>query len=378
MIRAVLVFSALCAIACGPPARDAVDPSGYRHPNYALAVSAKSGRLMPGGWILDNYYDAGSTSVVLKRKASGNYLVDYWLDVDGDGTYENIGKKEFAYELRFTHRRHDGRVFLRTIPLSPQYAEKKLNVLLNRYVEQVAGTGYEVVVFGKNEYVQEKRYGVAVKDVQDSKLGRTKAIVAKLEVANLDQIEIDPKARKDQVVLVVAHTNFAYTSKGRRGQLPVLLIAGYANQPEDFQNGLPDFWDFLNRIEISGNKGFAVPQAREDANSVTRAAPPTSSGVKPQLPAVEQTNPKGEGAAVEQTSPKGEGPAVSQANAEGKATPDGTAKEPEKANSPAGAPPASAPPSRAVTSPSTASPRSAAPLPAVTPPNAPAPKATTP
>jgi hypothetical protein len=39
-------------------------------------------------------------------------------------------------------------------------------------------------------------------------------------------------------------------------EYPVLLLAGYANLPEDFDKDLPSFTQFLNRIRIGDRSGF--------------------------------------------------------------------------------------------------------------------------
>jgi hypothetical protein len=46
---------------------------------------------------------------------------------------------------------------------------------------------------------------------------------------------------------------------------PVLMIAGYANLPEDFERGAADFEKFLGRIVMRGQRGFSSQAVEKPA-----------------------------------------------------------------------------------------------------------------
>jgi hypothetical protein len=306
---ALVLALGLPALACGPSVRGAISADGFRHNDYACRVlPMKDGRLMGEAWKLDNFYeddefdaDSGQTKKVTKPKDGKNYVVEYQLDHDGDGEVD-AEVEELVYDLRFEHREHDGVVFLRTIPLSTDMKHKKLSVLMDRYVEQIAGAGYEVVSLNsKVNFLVEKRYAAALVSKSATKVAGRDAYIAILDVANIDQLKIDPKARKERVELVLLHTDFVYRKEsGTPGapvsEFPVLMFAGYANTPDEFAIGESEFHDFLNRIEIDQRRGFVAPELEpavektvseetrkpsEEATGAASSPPPESESPEP-------------------------------------------------------------------------------------------------
>ncbi len=268
-----VLLSLLCpALACGPTAAGAITPDGYEHKKYEYRVAALSnGELMPEGWLLDNFYREANQP--LKPKNGEAYVAVYDLDLEGDGEYET-SRQELAYDLRFKHREHDGVIFVRTVPISNDLKDKKLSVLIDRYVDQIAGAGYEVVTLGAHtKVVVEKRYAAAVVDKRPATLAGNEAYVVTADIANLDRLKVDPEARSERVQVVLLHTDFRY-EVGRHSptpvQFPVVMYVGYANQPDEFNAGLPEFHEFLARISVAGRHGFAA-----DASELTSVGPPS-------------------------------------------------------------------------------------------------------
>jgi len=252
------------AFACAPPPTGDIGPNGYQNRSYRYQVASLSnGNLMSADWKLDNYYVGKKKS--LRPKEGDDYITEYSLDADGDGLFETKAK-EYLYDLRFKHLVHDGVIFLRTIPVSADLERKKLSTLMDRFIEQIAGAGYEVVKLNPTtNVVVEKRYAAALVDKHRATLADTSALVVTLDIANLDQLKVDPAARKHRLQLVLLHTHFKYTPKSgvgknarAKGTFPVVMLAGYANQPGDFSAGLNEFHDLLNRITISKHSGFRL------------------------------------------------------------------------------------------------------------------------
>ncbi len=268
---------ALASAGCGPKGKGAVGPEGYSHSDYGYRVLATpEGSLLDSDWKLDNFYEKQGG---LFEKDAKDYVTTYELDFDGDGTYETQSE-EHIYDLRFKHLRHDGVIFIRTIPLSTDQAKKKLSVLLDRYVEAIAGAGYEVVQLNPGaSMLVEKRYAASIVSEGKARLAGRDAYAATIDVANIDQIKVDPNARKKRVQLVIAHAPFRYKKMRQDGdtqKFPVIILAGYANQPDEFDEALPEFHDLLNRLEVKGVDGFALTKpSTENAMkpAPTRPAP---------------------------------------------------------------------------------------------------------
>lgn len=329
MLRSSLFcLPVLLSLACSPPAPGAITPTGYQSNNYSLSVEndPSSSALLPPEWKLDNYYMAtargGSKKAALQPKDGEEYKTSFDFDLDGDGKSDH-DEEEYVYELRFTHRNHDGTIFLRTLPLSVDQGAKHLDVLLSNYAEASTGAGYEVVKLNENTSVLvEKRYAVTVSGRSKAELAGREALVARLDVANLDQLKLDPHARKEQVELVLAHTAYVYEIKNARQEspshFPVLLLVGYANQPEHFEEGLKDFRNFLGRLKLGQSAGFKVFQEAqlEGAPQQSNAATPIPDS-KPETPKQEAVPAPPQTTEQEEAStPSKEAPVLPQADAE--------------------------------------------------------------
>ena len=285
MHRAWLIVFGLFGLACAPAPRGAIGPEGFRHNDYAYRVVAqKDGAFLPESWKLDNYYKGTND---LKPKDGKDWVVEYSLDEDGDGEVD-VKVEELVYDLRFEHLVHDGVIFLRTIPISTDMQQKKLSVLMERYIEGIAGAGYEVVSLNsRSQLLVEKRYAAAVVGKGPTKLAGRDAYVVLLEVANIDQLKIDPNARKERVELVLLHTDFEYQIKSvnenvKPSVFPVIMFAGYANQPAEFEAGQKEFHEFLGRIEIDQRRGFEPPElGPSKAEPAPEAAPAENAPATP-------------------------------------------------------------------------------------------------
>lgn len=278
--RFLVAILCLLFVGCGPPHRGSVTAEGYSHRAYRYrVVSLENGHLMPENWKFDNYYQKDGRLTV---KDSPDYVIEYELDGDGDGDFE-LKAREHRYDLKFDHLVHDGTVLVRTIPISADLAHKKLSVLMDRYVEGIAKAGYELVQFAPGRTVMlERRYAAAVVEEVPAKLAGLDALVVTLDVANLDQVKVDPSARAERVRLVLAHTPFRYKRRQKtqeeNAEFPVVMLVAYGNQPEEFDAGLPDFEHFLERIEIASERGFSMdrptkPPAEEGVDEPPAATP---------------------------------------------------------------------------------------------------------
>jgi hypothetical protein len=89
------------------------------------------------------------------------------------------------------------------------------------------------------------------------------------------------------------HTRFVYHPKGTNKKVvfPVLLLAGYANQPDDFDAGLVEFHQLLNRVVIEGAHGYSYVPPAPAASPAPTAAAPTAAAPAPESAPVQATAP---------------------------------------------------------------------------------------
>jgi hypothetical protein len=241
--------------ACGPQLPGVITPAGYKSGRYALDVrrgsdAPQSLGLMPDGWKLDNFNGSDP-------KTGEAYQTTFHIDWDGDGDAES-SRQELAFELRFVHLRHAGVVWLRAVPVSPDSAKKDLRVLTQSFVEALAGGEYELMELNPGRLATtEKRFASTLLGEQSCRLAGLDCDSATIELANVDQLKLDPSYRSNRLQVVITRTSFVYAPTGEWGpSYPVYLVAGYSNQPAQFAAGLPDFAGLLQRIEIGGHRGF--------------------------------------------------------------------------------------------------------------------------
>jgi hypothetical protein len=206
---------------------------------------------MPEGWKLDNFKDD-------VPKLGDDYQAIFHVDADGDGDTD-WDETEPAFELRFVHLRNAGVVWLRAVAVERELANTDLHVLNANYLEALAGGEYERQQLspGRKTTV-EKRFAARLLRSEPCQLAAQECEAATIELANVDQLKLDPNYRSHTLKVIIARTSFTYTPRRRRRgpTYPVYLLVGYLNQPSQFEAGLPDFDGFLQHIELSGQRGF--------------------------------------------------------------------------------------------------------------------------
>jgi hypothetical protein len=285
LVSVVTVGVALGVLACGPPATVAFDGYGYKHQGYGYRVLNQGGdRLLPPEWALDNLY--WTSSKKLEQKHTPDYLATFKFDIDGDGDTDR-DEKGFLYDLRFKHTKRDAVIWLRTLPISTDLREKDLRVLVQRYVDEVSGAGFEAVQLGPDSIViREKRYAANVVSRGAFTIAKQEAFETTFDVANVDEIAINPNARQTRVRVALIRTPFKYPKRQRdKFEFPVLMLVGYANLPEDFSKDEPAFNGVLARIQIGADVGVTPRQLEQLAPAATPSAPASAAAPAPAAPA---------------------------------------------------------------------------------------------
>ena len=278
--------------ACPPPPPGSFTPAGYQSPNgytvRALAgADATRGELMPSDWQLDNYYwdRSGAGRPALTPKSTPEYKTKLAFDLDGDGRMDKV-EDTFVHDLRWIHARHHGIIWVRSVPVSTTLRNVDLDVLLADYVNEISGAGYESVSLGTEEHsVAEHRYAARITRKTPGKLAGQEAIEARVEVANSEQLKLDPNARWQRLRLILARGPVDHDIKrmgeAKGTQFPVVLVVGYANSPEHFAEGKLDFQDLVSRFTVGDAAGFISARAAAADASAPEDEPssaPTLSG----------------------------------------------------------------------------------------------------
>lgn len=233
------------------------------------------------------------------------------MDANDNGRFRRT-KPVALNDLVLEHRLHNGRIWMRAFPISELRRDADLEPMVRNYVDLAAGPTVVLNVTRNELTLSEQRWATRLLKLERCSLGGKKAVTADFELANADQLRLWPEARTRMVRLVLVRTGYEY-DLGTRRDFPSLLLFGYSNRPEEFEQGLTDFEAFLSRVELSasvenesapGQKGFScsesllVQAAKHDAASepATNVASPAP-GVPLAPPTQESTEPEAEPAA---------------------------------------------------------------------------------
>jgi hypothetical protein len=265
-----MAAAVVCGVAAGAGCVSmhggAFEATGYRSTyGYELPYERGTQQLLPDDWTLVNYDRTSGGGWT--RKNLSHDLTDYEFDED-DARSEVV--QGFTYAVRYEHRVHAGVIWLRDIPLEAKLRSKDLRVLMQTYIDQFAGAIYEPLPRSTTMWQQqqpqivvEHRRAAAVLEEGPAVVAGQPAYAATIEVANLDEVRVAPRARTSQIQLVLlrAPQDEVYDPGNVRDpphRHPMLVLAAYSNMPVDFSKGLEDFHRLLRRIAIGGKTGLSL------------------------------------------------------------------------------------------------------------------------
>lgn len=281
-VAAAVASTVAAGAGCVSTHRGTFEAAGYISTyGYEIPYEHGAQRLLPVDWTLVNFDPTRDGGWV--RKTSDRNVTKYKFD-DDDGR-SAVTIEGFTYALRYEHRVHAGAIWLRDVPIETRLRSKDLRVLMQTYIDEIAGATYETVQSGstspwesKPQIVVEHRHAAEVLEEGPAVVAGQPAYAATIEVANIDAVHVAPRARTSRVQLVLLRApedelyEPVWSSDPTRRRLPVVLLAGYSNMPMDFAKGLEDFHGLLRRVAIAGKTGLALKLA--PAAPAPRDGPP--------------------------------------------------------------------------------------------------------
>ncbi|HMJ11804.1 MAG TPA: hypothetical protein VK524_10350, partial [Polyangiaceae bacterium] len=110
--------------------------------------------------------------------------------------------------------------------------------------------------FGHQGGRGEKHFVVQVLETRTAQLAGFTALAMTLEVANLSELRSSNQAKRRRAKVVLIRAGLAHRVPASDSEFPAVLVAGYANRPEFFQQHLPEFHAFLERIVLDERSGY--------------------------------------------------------------------------------------------------------------------------
>jgi hypothetical protein len=268
--RWLVLASASVGVSCVTPA-GSFTPDRFAHNEYPYEVRyVEEGpkNLLGADWRLDNYvWTRGAPS---GEKRGSEYFVTREYDLDDDGNAD-VRLDEPYYDLLLEHRRKDAVIWLRSVPISNDDANKDLAVFADNYVDTASGSNSVLVRFGLDGPVgpRGKRFASRVLSRAGCSIASAPAYRVDFEVANVDRLELTPSARWSRNRVVLLRTPFRHVPSPddhKDISVPVVMLAGLRAAPEDFEALSADFDRLLDRIVIA-DSDYALSEAQPVAQS---------------------------------------------------------------------------------------------------------------
>jgi hypothetical protein len=262
-------------LGCAKPGTFRAD--GYHNALYGYSIhysDAAAHAFVSDDWVVDNYV-MGNDGLPRAPKKDEEYRRERTFEVDNGRKHTRAVD---IYDLRLVHKRSSAVVWVRTIPLEVRDGERDLRVLMQEYAEELSGTGFFATDL-PNVKVGARQFATKITESHPATLAGFDAFDATIEIANVDQLRLDPASRSDVVRVIFARTPYQYVIEdGYAGiKLPVLLVVGYLNNPTDFARQQPDFERLLTLVDASNG----APRAPGPPLAASAAAAPTAPPTPP-------------------------------------------------------------------------------------------------
>ncbi len=190
-------------------------------------------------------------------RSEHGYVVDRG-DTDEDRFLSNSWRIErhAKHDLLLKHLRHNGQLWIQVVKLDEEHLEMPPGVLARNFVENLAGGSWSIRLDGRRFVGREVRWASYLVDEQSSQVDGQPAHIVLVDVANVDQLQMDENARSARAaVALIRGPVFRVERSGERvRRWPQLLIVGYANAPEEFNDDIDAFEQLLRSIHFEGDR----------------------------------------------------------------------------------------------------------------------------
>jgi hypothetical protein len=206
------------------------------------------------------------------------------------------------------NRRDRSVIWVKAHPLEWAQVDVDLDVVLSHYADGLSGT----TLYSQNslfniETKTAREYTSFVKDKAPIALGSIAGLAATIELAPSDRLKLDPNFRSDEVRVVFARFGYYEAVPSTEGKSraqkwvtvqrgheldyrrAALLVAGYSNGADRFEQHLADFTAMLARISFAPDAVYSSTTALAPAGPLSAqpsaVPPPAAPPATPSGPA---------------------------------------------------------------------------------------------
>jgi hypothetical protein len=278
VLRLGLVVGCGPLLGCGPSA-GMLTTAGYEQPTFAYHVdyANKETQSFAGpDWRLDNFtWDALHKAWM--PKGGDSYVAVSGIDENNDGNVSRAERrKELVYDLRLTNVHDNGILWIKAHRISPQDAQRDLDIQVSNYVDSLATCGaYEQTSLFLHNDPPVRQYATFVAERGRARAAGVSGELAVIELADSAGLQSNAAYRSAKIraffanivyeSVVLPHKDDKVVGRawplvacGKDGKSTCeravgLLVVGYANDTEHFSAHLADFEGLLSRISLSPN-----------------------------------------------------------------------------------------------------------------------------
>ncbi|MBN1770980.1 MAG: hypothetical protein JXB32_06965 [Deltaproteobacteria bacterium] len=265
MLR-LLLITAIFGSACTPSVLGGkLRADGYHHNLLPIHLRSSSGRAqqyVSPDWQLDNFRnEAGDWT----QKEGPGYSTDVVVDLRGDRTDARRPQHTTqtpVFDVLLKHRRNGAQLWMRTELLPEPYRERTLESLVAAYAEQLSGTAFVGVAVYPVSVAVSRGYATKIVSSGATKVGDRDAYEAVIEVANLDQLRLDPQSRSLIMHVVFVESGYDLYQSGPRGRARgrAIVVLGYSATPSAYEESHEDFARFRAELVLGSpdRNGYVI------------------------------------------------------------------------------------------------------------------------
>ena len=222
----------------------------YKRFGYSICFANKKDKLFINkNWEVENY-TLNHLKGTFKIKTGKIWIGFKLVDRDNDGELEK--EKDFIYDLVLEHMQRPAVIWVQSFELLPSHATKKLEIFLKSYADSLQETGEYKDGNVYHKLKMKKEYKVDIEGKQYIQIKNSPAIVGTIRIRDRLRLKADPKTPGKHIVVVLTKISSLETDALSGTHL---LLIGYHNTARFFAEHTREFYEFLNRIRFTTERG---------------------------------------------------------------------------------------------------------------------------
>ncbi|MCA9547398.1 MAG: hypothetical protein KC613_23505, partial [Myxococcales bacterium] len=247
MMRWIMAAATLALVGCGGGGK-VMYSDGFVHPKHPYMVRDAGGgnRIIPD-WTFINY-ELGDSGAPESPKLDAQYRLGISLDVDNDQTKEYFEDIE-RYDVLLVNSNTGSKLFVRTLPLTPQAGNQTLEQILSAYLLQVGQDGdFGADVPSDPPKGQVPKFATRIVRQGPAEVAGIQGLEAVVERADVPKAAVDNNTQWERLKVRMVKPDFKWVANGKG--IPAVMMVGYVASAANFNKDLAKFNTLLESVEF--------------------------------------------------------------------------------------------------------------------------------